>query len=269
MNPPISANEGTTATIIVISSNDIICANIGDSDAFLLQDQPVLVESSTEPPGGSPVSNTSLTSVPSSDVSLESDETVVKRARISDEARSPTEQLELIQMSVTDTPVADDDNEDYARIRLIAKKRASLVGPNEPKLPSDGILRSVRGPRFNYVSVPGARSLNMVRAFGNFGNKCFDKDGLIEEDSPIISRPHVRIIPRDPSFHAVVIGSDGLWDNLDRAVVVDICKKYLVGGSEQGRQCAKELFQRALKTRRKPDDISVVVAPLCVSTTPL
>ena len=36
---------------------------------------------------------------------------------------------------------------------------------------SVGILKNERGDRFSYVAVAGARSLNMVRAFGNLGNK--------------------------------------------------------------------------------------------------
>jgi serine/threonine protein phosphatase PrpC len=65
----------------------------------------------------------------------------------------------------------------------------------------------------------------MTRAFGNFGHKEWRGRTAIESLSPIIARPHVSTHERTGKERYLVIGSDGLWDNLDASEVTDILRQ--------------------------------------------
>lgn len=140
---------------------------------------------------------------------------------------------------------------------------------------TDGIRR---GPshRFNYVALEGAHSLNMTRAFGNFGHKEFTQDNPainIENQSPIIARPHIRIYESasEDDFLFAVVGSDGLWDNISKEEVVQIVKSYciekLTGDVEVSKVqlaaladgASELLLEKSLKRNQKLDDITLVV----------
>jgi len=133
-------------------------------------------------------------------------------------------------LTIADTPVPDPLNEDYIRVKQIAETRVRRKASKTRSSRSDGIRR---GPssRHNYVALEGAHSLNMTRAFGNFGHKVFSQDQrrtIIEPQSPIIVRPHVNIF--EPAykddFLFVVVASDGLWDNLRKDEVSSIVRDY-------------------------------------------
>jgi serine/threonine protein phosphatase PrpC len=270
LNPPISANEGSTGTVVIVTKSHIICANVGDSDAFIAER--VNHDSPDDDQDESSASPSSTGSTSTSIASLDDEMPLLKRSRLANAfpaSSFSSSQVVLTQLTITDTPIPDELNEDYQRIRNIAQRAASnkasiSVGTAQvynEKLPKDGILRNSRGDRFNYVAVPGARSLNMVRAFGNLGNKRFVDDTILESESPIISRPHLKIVPRTNRICAIVIGSDGLWDNVDKAEVALVMGKHLLSEGSS-KQCAKDLLTRAINARKKPDDVSVVIVPL-------
>lgn len=197
---------------------------------------------------------------------------------------------EFILLSQVDTPRIDQANSDYVRISTIAGKLRSMYLKEGIEL-DDGIKRG-RSGRFNYVRFPGAHSLNMTRAFGNFGHKRYrmkDKRLTLDtENSPIISTPHVETynLENFRGNYFLVIGSDGLWDNLGKEQVHLMCLEYLqqnVGrfrhkidrsekfgcASESVRTeillavlaegLAKQLVDRAVSVRRKVDDVTAVV----------
>mmetsp|Transcript_15442 Transcript_15442/g.25235 ORF Transcript_15442/g.25235 Transcript_15442/m.25235 type:complete len:515 (+) Transcript_15442:951-2495(+) len=130
-------------------------------------------------------------------------------------------------MTIADTPFPDSLSEDYIRVKRIAetrvRRRASRTRSN-----TDGIRRG-QSSRLNYVALEGAHSLNMTRAFGNFGHKVFDNETVvIEQESPIIARPHVNIFEPayEDDFLFSVVASDGLWDNLCKQEVSNIVRSY-------------------------------------------
>lgn len=150
------------------------------------------------------------------------------------------ENLKAEIMTVSDTPVPDYNSEDYLRLRRIAVNRtntkpAKLSKPSNSS--SDGIRRgsNVRG---NYVNFEGAHSLNMTRAFGNYGHKVYDVQSakIVESESPVIPRPHINIFEPvvDTDFMYIVVASDGVWDNLSKKSVDEIvknsCKAFVTSG---------------------------------------
>ena len=74
----------------------------------------------------------------------------------------------------------------------------------------------VKGGRTTYVQVGNAPGLNMTRAFGNFGLKSIDSRGECNDElSAVAIDAHLSSrSTREVAF--MVIGSDGLWDNLSR-----------------------------------------------------
>ncbi|KAH9261260.1 hypothetical protein BASA81_000964 [Batrachochytrium salamandrivorans] len=220
-NPRTPANEGSTGTVVLVTSEFIYCANVGDSDAVCYFKPPAV--------------------------------TGPKKPRL--EAKTWFQQL-----NIADTPLVDELNEDYLRIREIAQLTRPSSGSSSRTLPRDGILTNPRGERFSYVAVAGARSLNMVRAFGNLGNKTFDLETgeLVEPQSAIICRPHVQRFARTADMECLVLGSDGLWDNVTQQEVggeVTSC-------NADPQRLAEQLLNLALTTKRKPDDVSVLVLSL-------
>jgi serine/threonine protein phosphatase PrpC len=65
-------------------------------------------------------------------------------------------------------------------------------------------------------------------------------------------------------MHCIVVGSDGLWDNLDLCEVVQVVDDQLAGAVTEQRvqDVAKDLLRLAVARKRKPDDICVAVIPL-------
>lgn len=224
-NPRIPANEGSTGTVVYITSDFVYCANVGDSDAFCF---------------------------------FQEEEEAPRKRMKTDES----ELMSFVQLNVADTPTVDESNEDYLRIRTIAQNTLPTTTASTQRiLPANGILLNDRGYRYSYVTVAGARSLNMVRAFGNLGNKRFHSETgeLIECESPIICRPHVHKFARTKAMRCIVLGSDGLWDNVTPEEIVD-CG--VLNSEVSPRQISEELLARALGAKRKQDDISVVVINL-------
>jgi len=159
-----------------------------------------------------------------------------------------TEDLEAETLTIADTPVPDLLNEDYIRVKQIAETRVRRKASKTRSNRSDGIRRGV-SDRFNYVALEGAHSLNMTRAFGNFGHKVFSENGtrvVVERQSPIIVRPHVNIFEQacEEDFLFFVVASDGLWDNLNRDEVVDVVKRF----------CAQRIAEG--NSRRNSTDIA-------------
>jgi len=252
VGPPIPANEGSTGTVLVITATDVFCANIGDSDAILFSRR------SRAPP----TDEASPPALSAASSSLSPPSLSRKRARVQTA-------LEHSGITVTDTPMVDEASEDFQRIHKIARARKSHAKTYDA--PANGILVNGQASRFNYVAVPGARSLNMTRAFGNLGHKVVRDGRIIEEESPIISRPHVSHTPRVPSMHSIVVGSDGLWDNVSIDKIVDVIGELEDdddddddddAATEGSQRAAKQLLKMAVASKRKPDDISVIVIPL-------
>jgi serine/threonine protein phosphatase PrpC len=216
----IPANEGSTGTVLIITQEEVFCANIGDSDAVLVSEE--------------------------------------EKASPTNKKRQKTNKY--IQLTTTDTPLVDPSNEDFVRIKQVARTRRTH--PLHYKAPEDGILVNQEASRFNYVSVPGARSLNMTRAFGNLGHKQVLVGGeacrLMENESSIIPRPHLTWTKRrrEGGAWVLVVGSDGLWDNVDMDEVASVV---VGGGEEEAGAVAKKLLDLAVRRRKKPDDISVGV----------
>lgn len=263
-DPPISANEGSTGTVVLVTKDSIFTANIGDSDALLFSEESS--SSSLVEETDSNSSSPSSLSTGSYENDIDKHFSPYKRLR-----NSVITHLAVNQITVTDTPIVDEENEDYRRIRNIANKTVGVSASD--RLPLDGILQSVRGHRFNYVALPGARSLNMVRAFGNLGNKNFINGKIIEIESPIISRPHIKIMPRNSSMKTLIIASDGLWDNVEKDEITSILLSHFgehwkAPGSEGpkiseiSKTCAIELMRKAVRAKKKPDDVTVIVIPL-------
>lgn len=235
LSAPITANEGSTATVVLVMAEKIYVANVGDSDAVIVSSEgededeeaqkipsiPSLVSRSEEDllfdDIFAPTSSSSSSSSISSFLTGSFGSTA---ATATTQGLQPSSR-KLEKITVTDTPLRDERNEDYRRIRRVAGSRARPPPvhrdgrPRTTLPPADGILESTHGERYNYVSIPGSRALNMVRAFGNFGNKTMSEEGkIVESESAIIARPHVNVVKRDGRMRAIVIGSDGLWDNV-------------------------------------------------------
>ena len=229
---PQIANEGSTGTVVIVTGEDIFCANIGDSDAVLF---------SRHPPHRIPQA--------------------VSPSHETGEQNKLLSGLKHERLTVTDTPLVDEENEDFLRIRKIAQARQSH--PKAYEAPRNGILVNDKASRFNYVAIPGARSLNMTRAFGNLGHKVMRDGSLVEDESPIVSRPHVVHILRTPEMHSIVVGSDGLWDNVDlddiEAVAFRLGDPQTIAAS---KSAVKELLRLSVASKRKPDDIAIVFIPL-------
>ena len=286
-----SAHEGCTATAIVYSNNKLYVANVGDSEALLLgnsnrintfkKKQVVLTPRSMRRPRP-----TSFGESPGARIfaSPETTEEKSEGSGASDmEMEEEEEDLEADLLTVAHTPSVEPQDEDYLRIKRIAESRTEMFKYIVPR-PVDGIRR---GPsdRLNYVTLEGAHSLNMTRAFGNFGHKSYKavngRPVLQESDSPVTPRPHVRVIDISKDQYFLVVATDGLWDNLDKTQVSQIVKNYcslslrelrtqvteLKQGTatpesvlaELAKGAAIELLSKAVETNKKPDDITVVI----------
>jgi len=196
----------------------------------------------------------------------------------------------MTKLTVVDTPACDSNCPDYLRIRSIARKRRAIYLKQGIKL-DDGIKQG-KDDRFNYVRFPGAHSLNMTRAFGNFGHKRFVKNSsgihLDIDSSPIISTPHVKKFNLNNynGNYFLVLGSDGLWDNLEKAAVFKLVMNYVrlniskikckIEKTERFRDnsdevnceillavlaeaAAKLLVEKAVRAKKKFDDVTVVI----------
>ena len=176
-----------------------------------------------------------------------------------------------------DTPTTNAECEDYQRIKRVAEARTRTRSSNGSERYPDGVQRQRGLERLNYVALNGAHRLNMTRAFGNFGHKEWRGTAAVESASPVIARPHLAAHLRTGREQFLVIGSDGLWDNLSHGAVSAILRKHAwpvgVGpaGQEEpaARSCdwgrgvaqraAQELIDAALRVNKKADDITCVV----------
>ena len=136
-------------------------------------------------------------------------------------------QLTARMLTPCDTPTTNIECEDYQRIKRVAEARTRTRSSNGSERYPDGVQRNSRGlERLNYVALNGAHRLNMTRAFGNFGHKEWRGTAAVESASPVIARPHLATHRRTGREQFVVIGSDGLWDNLSHGAVSAILRKH-------------------------------------------
>lgn len=233
MLPPVSANEGSTATVVVVSRAHFVVANVGDSDAYVVRRKtvaPALNENDLflfrDRPYARVDDNRRLKRVKQSEDESSEREDPPEEEEVQDE-EDPAPYFALERLTECDNPSRD--HVDFKRISAVAKARrerplpAGVVArPSSNAPPANGLIESIINVRLNYVCMPGARSLNMARAFGNLGAKTFTETGeFVEKDSGIIARPHLRVVQRTPDMCALILGSDGLWDNLNANEVGD------------------------------------------------
>ena len=187
----LSAREGSTGTVVLLAEKWIMCANVGDSDCYVI---------------------------------------------FKNEGKLSIEKL-------TKTHCLRPSNPDWKRLK--ERKALGRIG---------GGL---------YVQRKGSHSVNMSRAFGDFGLKG-------TEDPLLSCVPSVSTIERTDQVYAFIIGSDGLWDNLRASEVLRIFENVDdLGGSPE--RCARALLNTILERKRehdknpclprpyKPDDISIIV----------
>jgi len=96
--------------------------------------------------------------------------------------------------------------------------------------------------------------LSVSRGFGNFRIPAFS------------SKPHISdaVDISDPRNEFIILGSDGLWDNVSETDAVECVRRLLrdMGDAPCPEACADALVRGAVKTRRKRDDTSAVVVLL-------
>mmetsp|Transcript_8651 Transcript_8651/g.11318 ORF Transcript_8651/g.11318 Transcript_8651/m.11318 type:complete len:456 (-) Transcript_8651:1158-2525(-) len=256
-----TAHEGSTGTVVVYSKGKLYAANVGDSEA-LLTSRSASVKSKYNYPRRSAdgIYEDSFFSSDDEDSALfspfqkalKSIKSFTSNNNPFDEEQKSSSSNNLLKsrtysttITIVDTPTCSRDNEDYIRIKSIAEKRVSRK--NSHKISGDGIRRG-SSPRLNYVALEGAHSLNMTRAFGNFGHKVFHQDSehfsngevtsrfvMNETMSPVIARPHVNAFDLYSDQLFLVVGSDGLWDNLSKSEVNSIVRKHCKGRLAQYR----------------------------------
>ena len=184
-------------------------------------------------------------------------------------------------MTIADTPIPELDNEDYLRVKHIAQARVRRK-PNKTRASRNDGIRRGPSSRFNYVALEGAHSLNMTRAFGNFGHKVYTEDtaAIVELQSPIIVRPHVNIFEPayEDDFLFVVVASDGLWDNLNKdevaALVRDYCRQRILDSGWRAQRASHlEQHQRGFGQHHKQHHLvgggSDVILNSCSVTSPV
>ncbi|GBG28899.1 Protein phosphatase 2C 1 [Hondaea fermentalgiana] len=233
-SPPVPAISASAAASSVPASSAIVgdgggSGEFGATPPAQLADAPAMQQQQVS-------GSDALTAAVSMDTSDPAPRLVLRQV----EPGCPeTPSLRAETLTIADTPVPHLLNEDYIRVKQIAETRVRRKASKTRSSRSDGIRR---GPsnRHNYVALEGAHSLNMTRAFGNYGHKVFSQDSpreIIEPESPIIVRPHVNIF--EPAykddFLFVVVASDGLWDNLHKdevsTVVTEFCARRLRASS--------------------------------------
>ncbi len=148
-----------------------------------------------------------------------------------------------VLLSADHSPVLDPDNADYARVVAAGASVRDAPGVTLADVNAGGAVKPVP-----YVRAPGAHSLNMTRAFGNFGLKGAGPA------SALVVTPAVNVLPYDPSVLACVVASDGLSDNVSRARIADV-----VRSSANADGAARRLVGEAATADVKPDDTSCCV----------
>ena len=283
-----SAHEGCTGTAVVYSNNKLYVANVGDSEALLLgnpaastpfrnKQKPTSKSlrrprpmSFGESPGARIFANPETTEE-KSDTSGVSD------------MEDDEDEYEAEVLTVAHTPSVEPKDEDYLRIKRIAETRKQMFKYLVPR-PVDGIRRG-SSSRLNYVTLEGAHSLNMTRAFGNFGHKSYStvngRAVLQESESPVTPRPDIRVVDLSKDQYFLVVATDGLWDNLCKSQVSQIVRSYCSVQLKDMRSqldklkqasvspesiladlakgAATELLTKAIETNKKADDITVVI----------
>ena len=284
MRPPISANKGSTCTVVLTSKKRKVAwvANVGDSDAFVFTSSSCRQINTTDTP----------TTDENSEDFARIKRIATKRREVAEaEVRGALEEEADDAFTQSIDRCGDDDGATSSRPPPPKKRRIATrpttICARAAKRARDGIVSNVVGnDRMNYVCLPGARSLNMTRAFGNFGHKTMEKTNdsssalsnaddvddferrrmkkrsysVDQDESAIVSTPHVHKIDIDRADELLIVASDGLWDNVEAEQVLKLKKEFYVFG-EEGK-FAELLFDRAFKSKRKPDDISVVVVSL-------
>mmetsp|Transcript_11404 Transcript_11404/g.13072 ORF Transcript_11404/g.13072 Transcript_11404/m.13072 type:complete len:447 (+) Transcript_11404:323-1663(+) len=310
-----TAHEGSTGTVVVFTGGKLYTANIGDSEALLTAKsasvKPKFKYSESSPEDTFFSSDDEDTFFSPFQKAFHSFKSFTANSYEEEEKTNINDDLNYrhrtysTTITVLDTPTCSRQNEDYLRISTIAQNRISRK--SKRRIVGDGIRRG-SSPRLNYVTLEGAHSLNMTRAFGNFGHKVFHIDSHSSQDgkrisnytmseklSPIIARPHINTFDLNSEQLFLVVGSDGLWDNLSKTEVNSMIRSHCKNGLSQYKAhlsvdadtsfffddteeeakvpdmdpeillahlaegAATELLTKALVANKKQDDITVLV----------
>ena len=235
VNVAMPANEGSAGTVVVIAPGSLLCANVGDCDAYVFSD----VSGHGEKRTRVTLSSQKLTVTDTPKVA-EEDEDYIRIKKVAHD--------NLNESSLT---------ADGIFFPLLRRMRKNSGNP----LLSESMLNEEmreQNRRSAYVAIPGAHMLNMTRAFGNFGCKSFSPSGELDEKrSAVICRPHVMGVPRTGMERWLVVASDGLWDN----ITVEEVAEELERRGHSAEEMASNLLKRAMQGNKK-DDISLIVVNL-------
>lgn len=300
LNANAQAKAGSSGTVIVLKDNILNVANIGDSEACLfsfekechknIEKGRKIVEVNTKESSYQALfAGNKLSAADASRIQTRLQSEFVNELCLSKEEPELTDNF--IQLTTSHTPSTNSSCEDYKRISAIAGKRNIFRRTKQGPVAYDGIKRGLV-ERNNYVSFPGVHSLNMTRAFGNFGHKVYKQEStgpkLNINDSAVIPVPDVQTfdLAQYNNNCFLVAGSDGLWDNVSKAEVYAFVVTYVrehildvvsfVNGAIRYKNLStkakgekvlfiltkgvvKGLSNKAISAEKKLDDVTVVV----------